>query len=81
LKNDTTHGADGRLAQAFGDHGKQLIQDVRGTAKQLRQTGDTQAALKRQAAEIMRTRNTTRNVALGLGIAGGGADIVRHVVE
>ena len=85
LDNDVTYGKNGRLSQALGQHGQQLIQDVRGTAKQIRSAGDAQAELKRQAAEAIRQRKTTRNVGLGLagaaGATGLGADIVRHVVE
>jgi len=80
LDNDTTYGADGRLAQAFGQHGKDLIKGTEDSAVALRKAGDAHAELKRQAAEIMRTRKLTRNVAVGTGILGGG-DIIRHVVQ
>jgi hypothetical protein len=80
LDNDTTYGADGRLAQAFGQHGKDLIKGTEDSAVDLRKAGDAHAELKRQAAEVLRTRKLTRNVAVGTGILGGG-DIIRHVVQ
>lgn len=80
MDNDVTYGANGRLKQAFGDHGQKLIKDSTESAKQIRSAGDAQAELKRQAAAVLKQRKLTRNVALATG-AVPAEEIVRHVVN